>query len=158
MKPRAYLETSVISYLTAWPSRDPIRAADQLVTREWWENRRGDHDLFASDVVSDEVGAGDPVAAPERLAAIAGLPVFVVVDETVQLADDLTSRVPLPEKARLDALHIALASLGDVDFLLTWNCTHIANPMLRHRIEEVIRSSGRVAPTICTPYELLGRS
>jgi hypothetical protein len=155
MKPRVYLETTIPSYLTAWMSRDLIRAAHQQITREWWERRHG-YELFVSQLVIRECQAGDPRAAADRLEALTGLPLLEQSDEVEALARALIDQVPLPERAAADALHIATAAAHGMDYLLTWNCTHIANVTLRGRIEAVCRDSGFEPPAICTPEELPG--
>jgi hypothetical protein len=153
MKPRVYVETTVPSYLTAWPSRDLVRAAHQQITREWWAKRVG-WELFISELVVRECEAGDPEAAAARLEALDGLPLLEHAETVETLARALLDQVPLPERATADALHIALAAAHGMDYLLTWNCTHIANATLRGRIEQVCRDAGLEPPTICTPVEL----
>ncbi len=155
MKPRVYLETTIPSYLTAWPSRDLVRAAHQQITREWWQ-RRDAYELFVSQMVVRECQAGDPEAAAERLDSLAGLPLLEQNEEVEALARELIRRVPLPDRATADALHIATAATHGMDYLLTWNCTHIANASLRGRIEAVCRDQGFEPPAICTPEELPG--
>ena len=154
MKPRVYLETTIPSYLAAWPSRDLVRAAHQQITREWWGQRRGLFDLYISQLVLGECQGGDPTAALDRLKIIEGLPLLEQTMEATQLAQSLLEEVPLPERATVDAMHIAVAAVHGIDFLLTWNCTHIANAALRDRIELVCRTNGFEPPTICTPEEL----
>jgi hypothetical protein len=146
LKARLYLETTVPSYLTAWLSRDLIRASHQQITHEWWESRRTDFEVFISQLVPDEVAAGDPAAARERLAALKDLP---------QL--DITEDVALPAKASTDAAHIALAAVHGMHFLLTWNCTHIANAEMAVAIAKVCQDHEFTAPVICTPEELMGK-
>ncbi|HWE37834.1 MAG TPA: type II toxin-antitoxin system VapC family toxin [Isosphaeraceae bacterium] len=153
MKPRIYLETTIPSYLTAWPSRDLVRAAHQQMTREWW-TRRHSFELFISQLVIRECQAGDPEAAAARLVAPDGLPLLDQGEDVALLARTLLDRVPLPARAEADALHIATAVLHGMDYLLTWNCTHIANATLRGRIDAACRESGFEPPTICTPEEL----
>ena len=153
-RPKVYVETSVVSYLTAWRSRDIVIAGNQETTREWWD-RRGDFQLFISQFVVEEASAGAPEAASRRLDALTGLPLIDIGAEVEAIAGGLRPRASLPAKARLDALHIAVATLGGMDYLLTWNCTHIANPAFRPRIEAVLRSFGYEPPVICTPLELL---
>jgi hypothetical protein len=155
MKPRLYLETTIPSYLSAWPSRDLVRAAHQQVTREWWEQRRGEFDLFVSQVVVRECQGGDAAAAAARLEMIRGLPLLEQTFEAEALADSLLHGVPLPERAAVDALHVGIAAAQGMDYVLTWNCTHIANASLRPRIESVCRNHGYEPPIICTPNELL---
>jgi hypothetical protein len=153
MKPRIYLETTIPSYLTAWPSRDLVRAAHQQLTREWWA-KRGVFELFSSRLVVEECQAGDPQAAADRLKALAGIPLLEQTADAAVLAEALVSEVPLPERAAADALHIAIATVHGVDYLLAWNCTHIAKVTLRPRIEAVCRAAGYEPPLICTPEEL----
>jgi hypothetical protein len=153
MKPRVYIETTIPSYLTARPSRDLIRAAHQQLTREWWD-QRAEFDLYVSRLVLLECGAGDPDAAAERMASLAGLPVLSEVEPIIALADALLDGVPLPAKASADAVQIATSAVHRMDYLLTWNCRHIANATLRSRVEAICRAAGFEPPLICTPDEL----
>ncbi len=150
---RVYLETSVLSYLTAWPSRDVVRIAHQQITAEWWA-RRETFDLFVSDLVLDEISRGDAVAAERRIEVSAGLVVLTATTAAEELAASLLRAAALPPKAALDALHVAIAAVHGMHFLLTWNCAHIANAAMRPRIETVCRSGGYEPPIICTPEEL----
>lgn len=155
MRLRAYVETTIPSYLTAWPSRDLIRAAEQRLTGLWWD-RRAEYELVGSELLLEECGAGDPEAAAARLALVSGLPVLEQGPDVAALAEALVRGVPLPPNAVADATHIALAAVHGIDLLVTWNCRHIANPVLRPRVEAVCRAAGYEPPTICTPAELLG--
>ena len=155
MKRKVYIETSVISYLTARISRDLIVAGHQRMTQEWWVTRREVFDVSVSQVVFEEASAGDPEAARERLAVLAALPLLELSTEAVALAKDLIRLGPLPERAEVDALHIAVAVTNQVDYLLTWNCTHLANAALRHQIDHVCRAQGYEPIIICTSEELL---
>lgn len=153
MKPTIYIETTIPSYLTAWPSRDLIRAAHQQLTREWWE-RRAAFDLHTSQLVLDECQAGDPAAAEARLLSISDLPLLDMTSDVTALARALLHRVGLPAKAASDAFHIAFAAVHGVHYLLTWNCRHIGNAVFRPRVEAVCREEGFEPPTICNPGEL----
>lgn len=153
MKRRVSIETTIPSYLTAWPSRDLVRAAHQQITQEWWATR-GNYELYSSRLVVLECQAGDPKAAVERLAALNGIPLLEQTAEVAVLAEALLRDVPLPKKAAADAVHIATAAVNGIDYLLTWNCTHIANVTLRPQIETVCRAAGFEPPLICTPEEL----
>lgn len=155
MKPTVYVETTIPSYLTAWPSRDVVRAGEQQVTRDWWA-RRAEFDLRISSLVLLECGAGDLDAAKLRLAALDGLPVMAQTLEAEMVADSLLRELPLPPKAVADAMHIAVAAVHGLEYLVTWNCTHIANATLRPRIESICRQLNYEPPVICTPKELLG--
>jgi predicted nucleic acid-binding protein len=154
MKPTAYIETTIPSYLTAWPSRELVRAGEQQVMRDWWV-RREEFDLRVSSLVLLECQAGDAEAAVERLAAIKGVPVLAQTPDAEALAGVLLKEVPLPPKAANDALHIAVAAANGIQYLVTWNCTHIANATLRPQIEALCRREGYERPVICTPRELL---
>ena len=147
MKPRVYLETTIPSYLTTWPSRDLIRAAHQQLTREWWDRRAG-FDLFISRSVVTECRAGDPDAAAARMAALVGLPLLEQSEDVGALAEALVRGVPLPPQAAADALHIATAAVHGMDYLVTWNCAHIANVILRPRIEALCQARGHTPPLI----------
>jgi predicted nucleic acid-binding protein len=152
------VETTIISYLAARPSRDLIVAARQQLTHTWWRERRPAFDLYVSQVVLDEAGAGDPDAAGRREALLAGLPVLDVTPEVAELAAVLIERVPLSPRAGADAVHIAVAAYHGMNFLVTWNSAHIANAELRPRVEQVCRESGYPAPVLCTPDELMGEN
>jgi predicted nucleic acid-binding protein len=155
MKSRVYIETSVISYLTARPSRNLIGMARKQVTQAWWEIR-SNHDLYVSEVVSRECASGDPDAAARRMAAIENLPLLRVTTDAIAIAKALVSQQIIPQKATEDALHIAIATVHAVDFLLTWNCKHIANPEIQRQIALYLEEMGLFLPFICTPDELLG--
>ena len=155
MKHRVYLETSIIGYLTSRPSRDLLTAASQQITHEWWNDHRENYELYVSRFVIEECSAGAAVPAQERLDVLAGIPRLTVAEAVGDLSEALLDQVPLPEKANIDALHIAVAAVNGVDYLLTWNCRHIANVALRFQIESVCRSLGFEPPAICTPQELM---
>ena len=152
--PKLYLETSVVSYLTAQGSRDLVLVAHQEVTRVWWASREN-FDVYASQFVLDEASAGDSEAAGRRLEALRGMPLLAISDEVIGLAARLLSQQGMPAKARLDALHVATAAVHGMDYLLSWNCKHIVNAMLRTRIESTCRTAGFEPPVICTPLELV---
>lgn len=154
MKSKVYIETSIPSYLTAWRNPNLIMAANQELTKEWWENNHK-FDLYLSAVVIQECSYGDTDAAKRRLEVLSGIPEIEITEEVEIFAAILLNKVPLPYKAKIDALHIAVATVGGMDYLLTWNCKHIANATLRSRIEAVCRESGYEPPIICTPQELL---
>jgi hypothetical protein len=153
-KQTVYLETSMIGYATSRPSRDLVVAARQQITRDWFAGGAHAFDLFVSQLVIREVSAGDEDAAGERLALVAVIPLLAVTDSAGELARRLVDEGAVPRNAAEDALHIAVAAVHGVDFLLTWNCTHIANATMRHAIERVCREAGYEPPVICTPEEL----
>jgi predicted nucleic acid-binding protein len=155
MKPSVYIETTIVSYLTSRPSRDLITAAHQQLTQEWWENRRGSFELFVSQLVIQESSAGDAAMAKKRLEILDTLTLLSVNQESVDLARALTTKGPLPRKAAADALHIAVATVHGMDYLLTWNCKHIANAQMQTAVGIKCRAAGYEPPVICTPEELL---
>jgi hypothetical protein len=155
MKRKIYVETSVISYLTARPSKTIIGAAHQQITLAWWE-QRADYELLVSQSVWQECAAGDPVAAQRRLAALEGMSILAVTQDMIRLAESLIEQAIIPAKAIEDALHISVSTLHRVDFLLTWNCRHIANPVIQEKIAVHLEQLGLFLPIICTPEELLG--
>lgn len=156
MSPSVYIETTIPSYLTAWPSGDLIRAGHQKITRDWWSVRRAGFDLYISQLVLDEAADGDAAAAADRLAALHGIPLIPATEQAAELAADIMTKAGLPAKASVDAGHIAVAACGNMDFLLTWNCRHINNAELAPDIEAACRGAGLACPVICTPEELMG--
>ncbi len=155
MPDRVYIESTIVGYLTMRPSKQVVVAARQEITKQWWAARQFDFRLVTSQVVLDEISSGDHVAATERLDAIQHLPLLDLTHSSEDLASRLVAAGPLPTKALADAAHIAVAAVHSVEFVLTWNCTHIANAALRPRIEQIIRESGFRPPILCTPEELL---
>ena len=155
MNPTVYIETSVVSYLTAWPSRDMVVAAYQQITRDWWRDARDRFELVASDLVLAEAGAGDPEAAKHRLAALDALTLLAATEDAAELAQRLIDLEAVPQTAADDAAHIAIAVAHGVDYLVTWNFRHIANAAMRSRIDRICRQAGYNPTTICTPNELV---
>ena len=155
MKPTVYIETSVVSYLTARPSRDLVTAAYQQVTREWWESAGGRFSLAASALVGEEAARGDPEAARARLQALDGVTLLQISQDARHLASTLLATAALPQTAAVDALHIAVAAAHGLDYLVTWNFRHIANAVVRTRLERACREAGYEPPVICSPHELL---
>jgi hypothetical protein len=158
MKRSLYLASTIPSYLVGAPSRDLLTTAHQQVTAEWWKARRIEFDLYVSQFVLDEIGRGDADLAKKRLEAVKGPPLLDITDDDLDLATGFLSLRIIPKKAGTDAAHIALAAIHGVDFLLTWNCKHIANAAIIRDIEAVCRMWGFSCPVICTPEELMGGS
>jgi hypothetical protein len=156
MKPRLYLETTIPSYLTSWPSRDLIVAGHQQITREWWEKRTKLFRLYVSQLVIDEASAGDPAAARQRLKVLQNLPLLDITPEVAELASSILAAGKIPRKAATDAAHIAIAAVHGMDFLVTWNCVHIANAAIAKALASICREHGCECPVICTPEELMG--
>jgi predicted nucleic acid-binding protein len=155
-RPTVYVETSVISYLVARPSLSSVRvAANQETTREWWQTRRERFELFVSAVVVGEAQRGDPAVASARMEVIRELRLAQVTPEALNLAEALIAGAGVPRKANEDALHIAIAATNGLDYLLTWNCTHIANAVTIPRVNFICRTHGFEPSLIYTPQELM---
>ncbi len=153
-KQKIYLETSVISYLTARPSRDVVKLAKQELTREWWNACKGHFSLYVSRPVIEEISAGNPEAARLRVEAVSDFPELVVTNKVNALYRQLLSANIVPEKAPLDALHIAIAAVHGMTYLMTWNCSHINNAANKPKIMKIVERAGYVAATLTTPEEL----
>ena len=151
-----YLETTFISYLVARPSRDVIVAGHQQPTQDWWANRRSQFECSVSQVVIDEASVGDPAEIQKKLAIIGGLPTLAITDEANALTQSIMAAGILPPKVLRDAAHVAVAAVHAIDYLLTWNCKHLANAQIARRIAVVCEKLGRKMPIICTPEELMG--
>jgi len=156
MPAKLYLETTIPSYLVGWPSRDLLVAAHQQVTREWWESQRAQFDVYISELVLIEARVGDAALAGRRLEVLAGIPLVPITREILELAEELMADGPIPRKAAGDAAHIAAATIHRCEYLLTWNCRHIANTKMYEALQRVIGRHGYGAPKMCTPEELLG--
>lgn len=154
MKPTVYIETSVISYYTSRSSSDLVIAARQQITREWWEETRKKFKIYVSALVLEEAKGGDSSAAKKRLEALKGTPVLKVNDMIEDLAEGLIKNKSIPEECSEDALHIALATINGLDYLLTWNFSHINNAQMKSKIITTVESYGYVCPIICSPEEL----
>lgn len=154
-KPSVYLETTVVSYLTARQTRDVVMAARCAETRKWWTERRNCFRLFASDVVLREASAGDAAAMRRRLEALREANVVELNHAAEALGAAMVRNLILPPNAADDALHIAIAATQGLDYLLTWNCRHIANVVLRPKLAGLCEALGYRCPLICTPPELM---
>ena len=151
-----YLETTIISYLSSRPSRDLLVAAHQQITEEWWTSRRHLFECCVSQVVIDEISAGNPEIAKKRMEIINNFGILDVSDEAELLTKRILDDGAIPPREVRDAAHIAVASVNNVDYLLTWNCKHLANAQIIRRISVVCNRHGYNMPVICTPEELMG--
>jgi len=158
MKRDAYIESSVISYLAARPSKNLVAAARQRMTWDWWDARRAEFDLYVSELVYTEASDGDPEAADRRLQYLGQAEVVPVTEEARALARAFLTEGALPEKAAADALHVAIAAVHGLTYLLTWNCTHLANAEIKPLLRSVCAIHGYTCPEICTPEELMGET
>lgn len=151
-----YLETTFISYLVARRSRDLLVAGHQQLTEEWWTNRRAAFECCVSQVVIDEVSAGDSAEIQKRLAIVSALPALEVTADAETLTRAIMAAGVLPPHAFPDAAHVAVAAVHAIDYLLTWNCKHLANARISRKMTQVCETAGWRMPTICTPEELMG--
>ena len=151
-----YLETSFISLLVGNPSRDLVTAANQQVTRDWWRWRRQDFLCVASDEVTQEASKGDPDQVRRRLEVLGGLAFIQPSKEAEDLSLAFRATGALPANAQTDAAHLAIATAAVVDYLLTWNCRHLANAQILRRLDREALRHGWKLPKVCTPAELMG--
>ena len=156
MKRTLYLETTIPSYLVARPSRDIIVAAHQELTRRWWDERLDDFKIYISQLVLDEVGDGDLVMARNRIEKVRHFTTLDIDPVVSSLAGKLILLGGMPLKAKADAVHVAVAAINEIEYLLTWNCAHINNAEMKTKIAEICADHGFQLPIICTPEELLG--
>ena len=151
MSETVYIETSIIGYLTTRPSRNLILVANAEVTREWWDTRRSTFNLYTSQAVLKEVSQGDAEMASRRLEIIRDFPLLELNQFVLDLAEQFLERSNLPAKADVDAVHIAAATVHGMDYLLTWNCKHIANAQIQGKLAEISLDFGYELPILCTP-------
>jgi len=151
---KVYVESSVISYITARPSRDLVVSARQAITNEWWEQKRKKYDVYISELVIEEIASGDKEAAQKRLDAVKAIPNLEITETAKELASLLISSGAVPDNSPEDALHIGLAAAQGVEYLLTWNFKHINNATKRADITQLIESQGFLSPVLCSPEEL----
>lgn len=156
MSETVYIETSILGYLTARSTKDLILAANIEITKDWWEFRRNAFTLYTSEAVLDEVAQGDTEIAARRLEILRGFPLLALNRAVQDLAAQFLARSSLPPKAKVDAIHIAAATIHGMDYLLTWNCKHIANAQIQGKLAEISLDFGYVLPILCTPNELMG--
>ena len=156
MSESVYIETSVVGYLTARPSNNLILMANSEITRRWWQTRRSQFNLYISQVVLDEAAQGEEEMARKRLEILQGIPVLELTESVRDLGIQFLTKSNLPAKAADDAIHIAVATVQELDYLLTWNCKHIANAQIQRKLSEISLDFGYKLPIICTPYELMG--
>ena len=155
MKPKVYVETSVLSYLAARPSRDVVTAGRQRITRQWWESEREKYTMVVSEVVEAECERGDPEMVRRRQLLLEEMSLFQVDERILEVARLLIAPGAIPVKAGPDAMHIAAAAVERCEFLLTWNFRHIANVWIRREVERILAKHGYAKTTICTPEELI---
>ena len=156
MKPSVYIESTIPSFIVGETSPVIVSAARQITTRRWWTDHRQEYRLYISRLVRQEIARGKTNLAQERLALVAGLPQLLITDTVLEFADELHAQPGLTDVPEQDAVHLAVASYYRMDYLLTWNLTHIANAQTWRAIERFRARWGTYFPTICTPDELMG--
>jgi hypothetical protein len=154
MADRVYIETTIVSYLTAWPSRNLIGAAQQQITRDWWRDAAQRFELVTSELVMIEASTGDATVAAERMAKLRPLINLDATEAAVRLGQSLVDGGAIPVKASRDAIHVGICATNGIPYLLTWNFRHLANATMKDRIDEVCEAQGFRPPVICTPEEL----
>jgi len=153
---RIYVESTIPSYVVARPARDLLQAARQQISKDWWELKRQQHELFTSQIVLDEIASGETGMSKQRLETLAGIPVLRANEEAEKFTLQILGSGLLPAAADRDAGHIALATIYEMDILLSWNCRHIANASIQARLRKLAERSGLTLPVLCTPDELTG--
>jgi len=151
-----YIETSILGYLSARPTDNLIVAANMKITLDWWNIRRDSFVLYASEVVENEAARGDTAIAAQRLSLLQSFTFLDITEEAVEVAQEFLKQSNLPPKASNDALHMALATVYGLDYLLTWNCKHMANAQIQKKLSQISSDLGYKLPFICTPLELMG--
>lgn len=155
MKQQIYIETTVVSYFVARPSRDLLVAGHQEATRELWPRLIKEYTTYVSALVYEEVGRGNAEQAAKRLAAIKSFQMLDVDDESRLLAEKIIAGKGIPEEYPEDALHVAVAAVNGISILVTWNFAHLSNPFTRMMVRQTVENEGYVCPEICSPEELL---
>ena len=153
-KTTLYVETTIVSYIAARPSRDPFLFGCQQLTRRWWRQERGKFDLFTSSFVRGEASRGEMLMAKRRETLLKGIPDLELSDEVQSLATLILKKASIPPKAADDAIHIAMATVHKLDCLLSWNCRHISNLNTRRIVRAICAKEGYKMPELCSPYEL----
>ena len=151
-----YIESTIPSYVVARPARDLLQAARQQLTRDWWDLQRKRHELFISQVVLDEIASGEAAMARQRLELVAQIKLLDLTNEANALTKQILGSGLLPADADRDAAHIALATVHEMEILLSWNCRHIANAAIQARLRRLAEKAGFALPVLCTPDELAG--
>ena len=153
---RIYIESTIPSYVVARPSRDSIKAMRQQLTKDWWESKRKEHELFTSQIVLDEIGRGELEMAGKRIQLLEKVAFLDMTGEAKMLTREILESGLLPADADSDAAHIALATTHKMDILLSWNCKHIANPFIQADLRRLALGFGHALPVLCTPAEASG--
>ena len=155
MKNKIYIETSVISYYVAVRSENIRVLAHQISTSEMWE-QLSEYDVYISDIVVDEASEGSHNQSEARLIALKNFKILKRNEKVLKLTEMLLSGNAIPEKYPEDAMHIAIAAVYEIDYIVTWNFKHINNPFMKKKIRKIIGLAGYSCPVLCSPEELIG--
>lgn len=153
-KQTVYIETSIISYLTSRPSRDLVTASNQKITYDWWHKSRPKFDCYISDFVIWEIAKGDKDASEKRLKAVEGMKQLEYKPEIEELSYKYMELLKIPQRSYLDSVHLALSVWYEIDYLISWNCKHIANAIIFYSLKEYNKINSLYVPILCTPSEL----
>jgi hypothetical protein len=155
-KQSVYLETTIVSYYTSKPSRDIVALAHQEITKEWWPMAITRYNIFISEIVVEEAGLGDSEASKRRLEEIKDFPHLELNEKVEEMAKIYVEKLEIPESSIRDGIHLAIACIHNIDYLVTWNCKHLANGEIIKKLMKINKSLGIHTPIICTPEELMG--
>ncbi len=150
-----YIESTIPSYLTARNARSEALEYDQKLTRQWWEIRRSSYRIYTSTFTLREISRVDNDAATLRLECLVNIQSLTITPEIETHGLNIGAALKLPEKSMLDAFHVAVCIVHQIDYLLTWNCTHLANPVLQKQLIEYCRFRDLHVPVICTPEQMM---
>jgi predicted nucleic acid-binding protein len=151
----AYIETTIPSYYTSRPARDVVQLSRQAHTKQWWDSGCSGFELYTSQETINEASRGDADFAAKRLALLNQVAVLEITPHVEELTRRLLTAGLVPTNVASDAIHIAVASVHGIDFLVTWNFKHIANPYIQAALREEVACFGERLPVMCTPEELL---
>lgn len=155
IKPKVYVEPTVVSYLVARPSSNPVLAARQKASQQLWDDYMDEFEFVISPIVRDEIQRGDIIAAQQRLEMVSSLTVLEILPEVDALVQKLLDTGAIPGNSEPDAQHVAVATVHGVEYLVSWNHKHIVNEHKREHINQVCREAGFQPTTICTPTQLM---
>jgi len=157
MQQRVYIETTLPSFYHEVRT-EPEMLARRGWTREWWDNHRSDFELVTSEAAIDELENGDFPQKGQALALMKDIPLLDIDEAIADIVDAYMKHHVMPADPAGDALHLALASHYRCDFLLTWNCQHLANANKFAHIRRINGILGLFVPSLVTPLELLGET
>jgi len=156
MKLSVYLETTIPSYLAARTSSNIVIAGRQAATHEFFELERQKYNLYVSDFVYSECEKGDPGVAKKRLDWLSGVEILPQTPDVKPLADVYMHLLSIPQKCRVDAMHLAMCCINGIDILLSWNCTHLGAESMKI-VQKHNDAHGLPTPLMTTPDSLIDK-